>query len=149
MNHLFFVVLLLYFFQFPDFFFSFYTSFLALSVSSFPSFFHPFLLPRLHPFHLLLIPRFIPYCLRRPHVWRPRCTADRLLTALELPIPAACNSVIKIIWSRIPLTKMTVAQLLNKSGVKRLGRESDHSLLSSADVKNGTPPPHTSSWRGV
>jgi hypothetical protein len=34
--------------------------------------------------------------------------------------------------------------------VKRLGRETDHSLPSSAEVKNGgatSALPHTSSWR--
>jgi hypothetical protein len=37
-------------------------------------------------------------------------------------------------------------------GVKRPGRESDHSLPSSAEVKNGgaiPPLPHTSSWRSA
>jgi hypothetical protein len=38
------------------------------------------------------------------------------------------------------------------SGIKRLGREADHSLPSSAEVKNGKairPLPHTLSWRGA
>jgi hypothetical protein len=37
-------------------------------------------------------------------------------------------------------------------GVKRSGREADHSLPSSAKVKDGgamPPLPHTSSWRGA
>jgi hypothetical protein len=37
-------------------------------------------------------------------------------------------------------------------GVKRPRREADHSLPSSAEVKNGgtiPPLPHTSSWRGA
>jgi hypothetical protein len=37
-------------------------------------------------------------------------------------------------------------------GVKRPGREGDHSSTSSADVKNGEaipPLPHTPSWRAT
>jgi hypothetical protein len=38
------------------------------------------------------------------------------------------------------------------SGVKRAGREADHSPSSMAEFKNGgaiPPLPHTSSWRGA